>query len=259
MFNLGMGEITVILLLILLFVGPKKLPDLASGLGRAIRQIRKTTADVKNEIVLDDTFRKPFEELREAVMLAPEELKRRDDLKEAVRRQAEEFERTQREAAAAIAKEAEAPATVTDLVPPEVSAPWGAPPPPLASAAPTATAPDRGPGPAGLAPGRHLPALAHAGAAAARPPGRGPAGHAAHLEPRWQELQHDPDADRGGSAPAQEGRRSSAVAPSIAGRPAGPRHQERLSYCPPLPIRAQARIRPPITSIQTRSPSTAHG
>ena len=45
-----------------------------------IRQIRKTTADVKNEIVLDDTFRKPFEELRDAVTLAPEELKRQDAL-----------------------------------------------------------------------------------------------------------------------------------------------------------------------------------
>src|SRR5215218_1540653 len=108
MFNLGMGEITVILLLVLLFVGPKKLPDLASGLGRAIRQIRKTTADVKNEIVLDDTFRKPFEELRDAVTLAPEELKRRDDLLASVRKQAEEMERAQREAAAIAAKEAEA-------------------------------------------------------------------------------------------------------------------------------------------------------
>src|SRR5512138_2663948 len=98
MFNLGMGEITVILLLILLFVGPKKLPDLASGLGRAIRQIRKATADVKNEIVLDDTFRKPFEELRDAVTLAPEELKRRDQIKEnaeKLRRELEELEARQ--------------------------------------------------------------------------------------------------------------------------------------------------------------------
>jgi len=74
MFNLGMGEITVILVLALLFIGPSKLPDLAAGLGKFIRQIRKTTADVKNEIVLDDSFRKPFEELRDAVTLAPEEL-----------------------------------------------------------------------------------------------------------------------------------------------------------------------------------------
>src|ERR1700674_4638701 len=48
-----MGEITVILLLALIFLGPKKLPELASGLGKLIREIRKTTADVKNEIQLD--------------------------------------------------------------------------------------------------------------------------------------------------------------------------------------------------------------
>ena len=43
-----MGEITIILVLALIFLGPKKLPELASGLGKLIREIRKTTADVKN-------------------------------------------------------------------------------------------------------------------------------------------------------------------------------------------------------------------
>jgi Sec-independent protein translocase protein TatA len=76
-----MGEITVILLLALIFIGPKKLPELASGLGKLIREIRKTTSDVKNEIQLDDAIRKPFEELREAVTLHPEELKRRDRIR----------------------------------------------------------------------------------------------------------------------------------------------------------------------------------
>src|SRR5260370_15066389 len=87
-----MGGITVILLLALIFLGPKKLPELASGLGKFIREIRKTTADVKNEIQLDDAIRKPFEELRDAVTLPPEELKRRDRIKkdiEDARRKAE--------------------------------------------------------------------------------------------------------------------------------------------------------------------------
>jgi sec-independent protein translocase protein TatA len=77
-----MGEITIILLLALIFLGPKKLPELASGLGKLIREIRKTTADVKNEIQLDEAIRKPLEELREAVTLPPEELKRRDRLRQ---------------------------------------------------------------------------------------------------------------------------------------------------------------------------------
>jgi sec-independent protein translocase protein TatB len=94
MFNLGMGEITVILLLALIFLGPGKLPDLAAGLGKIIKEIRKATSDVKNEIALDDSFRKPFEELRDAVTLHPDELKRRDEVRkfheEAARRAAEE-------------------------------------------------------------------------------------------------------------------------------------------------------------------------
>ena len=84
MFNLGAGEITVILVLALIFLGPKKLPDLATGLGKLIREIRKATSDVKNEIAIDDSFRRPFEELRDAVTLHPDELKRRDQIKKAV-------------------------------------------------------------------------------------------------------------------------------------------------------------------------------
>lgn len=98
-----MGEITVIVLLALIFIGPKKLPELASGLGKLIREIRKTTSDVKNEIQLDDAIRKPFEELREAVTLHPEELKRRDRIKkelEAARRAAVEVEKLIADAAA---------------------------------------------------------------------------------------------------------------------------------------------------------------
>jgi len=142
-----MGEITVILLLALIFIGPKKLPELASGLGRMIRQIRKTTADVKNEIVLDDTFRKPFEELRDAVTLAPEELKRRDALIESVRKQAEEIARSVKDSVmgddaagtgggpGGTGDAGEGPATPPpETMPPETSAPW--PPPPGAAATP---------------------------------------------------------------------------------------------------------------------------
>jgi Sec-independent protein translocase protein TatA len=97
-----MGEITVILLLALIFLGPKKLPELASGLGKLIKDIRKVTADVKNEIQLDDAIRKPFEELRDAVTLHPDELKRRDEIK----KQIEEVRLRAQELSDAEAKEA---------------------------------------------------------------------------------------------------------------------------------------------------------
>ena len=98
-----MGEITVILLLALIFLGPKKLPELASGLGKLIKDIRKVTSDVKNEIQLDDAIRKPFEELRDAVTLHPDELKRRDEIKkqiEEVRLRAQELTEAEAKAAA---------------------------------------------------------------------------------------------------------------------------------------------------------------
>jgi TatA/E family protein of Tat protein translocase len=175
MFNLGMSEIALILVLVLIFVGPKKLPDLASGLGRAIRQIRKTTADVKNEIVLDDTFRKPFEELRDAVTLAPEELKRRDQIKESlekVRREAEELERSVRaNLTPPSPSPSPSPSDEGQVTPPpepvaaapasEASAPWPPPvAPPPAGGPPVGTFPrsptpfPRPPTPVPLPPGR---------------------------------------------------------------------------------------------------------
>jgi hypothetical protein len=38
MFNLGLGEITVLVLLAVIFLGPAKLPDLAKGLRKQMRR-----------------------------------------------------------------------------------------------------------------------------------------------------------------------------------------------------------------------------
>jgi len=133
-----MGEITVILLLALIFLGPSKLPDLAAGLGKLIKEIRKATSDVKNEIALDDTFRKPFEELRDAVTLHPDELKRRDQLKQSLEEARKRAEAEQAAAAAAAAAAGTAPlagegatteAAATLPVPPPAPIVPEAPPP----------------------------------------------------------------------------------------------------------------------------------
>ena len=39
--NIGMGELLVILLIVLLFVGAKKLPELGRSLGEAVRAFKK--------------------------------------------------------------------------------------------------------------------------------------------------------------------------------------------------------------------------
>ena len=49
-FNLGGGEIFMIVFLVLLLFGSKKIPELARGLGKGIRFFKEATSDVQNEI-----------------------------------------------------------------------------------------------------------------------------------------------------------------------------------------------------------------
>ena len=41
MLGLGFGELIVIMIIALFFLGPKKLPELAKGLGQGIREFKK--------------------------------------------------------------------------------------------------------------------------------------------------------------------------------------------------------------------------
>jgi len=53
MFGIGMPEMLVILALALIIIGPKKLPDLAKSLGRAMREFKRATNEFKETIQLD--------------------------------------------------------------------------------------------------------------------------------------------------------------------------------------------------------------
>ena len=48
--NLGGGEILLILLFILIFFGAKKIPELAQGLGKGIREFRKAARDIQDDV-----------------------------------------------------------------------------------------------------------------------------------------------------------------------------------------------------------------
>jgi TatA/E family protein of Tat protein translocase len=71
-----MGELLVILLIALLFLGPKKLPDVASTLGKAIRQFRKATSELTDQLQVDDEVKRPLQELRAALRDEPEPMAR---------------------------------------------------------------------------------------------------------------------------------------------------------------------------------------
>lgn len=48
--SLGPWEITLIILVLLVFFGAKKIPELAKGLGKGIREFKDATKEIKNEI-----------------------------------------------------------------------------------------------------------------------------------------------------------------------------------------------------------------
>ncbi len=52
--GLGMQELIVIFLVVLLLFGAKRIPDIATGIGRGIRDFKKAVKDTKEEITSDD-------------------------------------------------------------------------------------------------------------------------------------------------------------------------------------------------------------
>ncbi len=50
MFGLGAGEVLLIAVIALIFIGPKKLPELAQSLGRALREFQKAKNNMAEEI-----------------------------------------------------------------------------------------------------------------------------------------------------------------------------------------------------------------
>lgn len=71
MFGLGAPEIIIILVVALLVFGPKKLPDLGRSLGQGIREFKRGTAGLKEE--LESSFKDEPErvELKKEVQPVP--------------------------------------------------------------------------------------------------------------------------------------------------------------------------------------------
>ena len=53
-FNIGPGELIIVLIIALIVVGPGKLPDVGAALGKSIKEFRKAATDVKDATSLED-------------------------------------------------------------------------------------------------------------------------------------------------------------------------------------------------------------
>jgi TatA/E family protein of Tat protein translocase len=72
MFGIGFQEMLIILVVVLIFFGPKRLPDLAKSMGKGIAEFRKASEEVKRGI--DEAMKEepPKEETPAAGTTAPQ-------------------------------------------------------------------------------------------------------------------------------------------------------------------------------------------
>ena len=61
MFNVGPAEVLMILVVALLVLGPKKLPEAARQMGKAMAEFRRVTSGLQEEVrgVLEEHFEEP--------------------------------------------------------------------------------------------------------------------------------------------------------------------------------------------------------
>jgi sec-independent protein translocase protein TatA len=62
--NLGFGEILVILIIILLLFGAKRIPEIAGSMGKGIREFKKSLNEVQNSVASEIPVRDDSERIR---------------------------------------------------------------------------------------------------------------------------------------------------------------------------------------------------
>jgi len=65
LFNIGGSELFLIVLVVIMFFGADKIPELARGLGKGIRTVRNATNDIKREITESAETNDDLKEVKE--------------------------------------------------------------------------------------------------------------------------------------------------------------------------------------------------
>jgi sec-independent protein translocase protein TatA len=78
--GLGLPEIILIVVVFLIFFGPKKIPEIAQGLGKGIREFRNSMKDIRDEIEREPA--PPVDREAELLKREIELLKREQEMKQ---------------------------------------------------------------------------------------------------------------------------------------------------------------------------------
>ena len=67
MFGIGLPELIIIMVIALIVVGPKKLPDLAKALGKGMAEFRKATHEIKESLDIDEDLNEVKRDLADSI------------------------------------------------------------------------------------------------------------------------------------------------------------------------------------------------
>jgi sec-independent protein translocase protein TatB len=61
MFNIGFGELAVICIVLIIAVGPERLPSMMKTLGKTLRTLRQASRDIRASTGIDELMREDFD------------------------------------------------------------------------------------------------------------------------------------------------------------------------------------------------------
>lgn len=61
-FNIGWAELVIILVIVLVIFGPKRLPEVGRSLGKGIREFRKSTSELQQQLTEEKEEKPPVKQ-----------------------------------------------------------------------------------------------------------------------------------------------------------------------------------------------------